>query len=241
MRSMKKKIKIITSWDDGSQLDMTLAELLVKYKIPAVFYVPVKTRDLMDNQIRKLAGTEPNCDFCKKTRGLFEIGAHTLTHPEDLKKLPDEEAVKEIAGSKAGLETIIRSSIDRKYEVVKFAYPSGRFNDRVKEIVKNCGFKEARTTLSGSVEFPSDVFAVRPTVQVHPEKEYDGLSWKEFAEEKLDEVIEVGGRFELWGHSEEIEEYNMWEFLEDFLWYMDKRMKEINYPRKAKLSCYKLK
>ncbi len=224
-----KEIKIITSWDDGDQLDLQLGDLLMKYSIPAVFYVAPEHCQLLATQIRMLSNSGPQgCLTCKDKGGLFEVGAHTLTHPMDLKLLSDSDAMKEIAGSKTALEQITGKSI------TKFCYPRGRFNARIKEIVKGTGLKEARTTKVMNTSFPEDLFETDPSIHVHPDrKEYKGLSWHEMGDVLFNNVLDNGGRFELWGHSWEIEKYNMWEFLEDFLAYMDDKMKEINYPRKV--------
>ena len=235
-----KQVKILFSCDDASADDMVLAELLAKYQIPAVFYIPIKTRDLMDNQIRKLAGTEPNCDWCKKNKGLFEVGAHTMTHPEDMKLLSPEELRYEVEESKKGLEQIT-TSISGRVEIIKFCYPSGRYNEKVKEAVKKAGFKEARTVKPFCVDFPKDPFETHPTIHIHPEKkQYGDRTWKEWAEEKLAEVIMNGGRFEIWCHGWEVELYHQWEFLEDFLIFMDEKMKDINYPRKASIPYFEI-
>ena len=221
------KRKILASVDDGHQLDMTLADLLLRYRIPTIWYIPVEMTDLSNSQIRRLAGIG-TCDFCWKARKLFQIGAHTLTHPQDLKKLSDEEAVKEIAGSKQALENILI-----KKKVDKFCYPRGRFNNRIKEIVKNAGFKQARTTRILNTDFPDDPFEIDPSIHVHPErKEYKDKTWIDWGYLLFDEVIESGGRFEIFMHSWEIEKYNMWGFLEEFLAYMDERMEKIKYIRK---------
>ena len=53
-----KKIIITTSWDDGHRLDLKLKNLLLKYNIPATFYVPIsnKERDCMNStQINEIA------------------------------------------------------------------------------------------------------------------------------------------------------------------------------------------
>ena len=213
------KRKILVSIDDGNQLDLQMADLLLKYKIPTVFYIS-------EGQIEHLSG-QGSCLLCKEMKTLFDFGAHTLNHPEDLKRLDDSEAIMEIAGSKTKLEKII------KRPVTRFAYPSGRFNDRIKEIVKNTGFKEARTTKVLNIEFPKDSFETNPSIHIHPtRKEYNREVWLEVAYRLFDKVIKEGGRFELWGHSAEIERYNQWEFLEEFLGYMDQEMKKINYVRK---------
>ena len=95
-----KKLEILSSWDDGGELDMALADILIKYKIPAVFYIPIKTRDLSDHQVRQLAGTLPNCPICKITSKLFEIGAHTMTHPKEIQLLSDKDILREVVDSK---------------------------------------------------------------------------------------------------------------------------------------------
>ena len=224
-----KEIKIITSWDDGHQLDLQLGDLLLKYNIPAVFYVAPEYSQLLGTQVRMLANSGPEgCLTCKDKGGLFEIGAHTLTHPQDLKLLSDNEATKEIAGSKTSLEQTIGKP------VTKFCYPRGRFDARIKVVVKSCGLIEARTTKVMNTSFPEDPFETDPSIHIYPDrKEYKGLSWHEMADILFNNVLDNGGRFEIWGHSWEIEKYNMWEFLEDFLCYMDDKMEEINYPRKV--------
>lgn len=222
------KRKILASFDDGHQLDLQMAGLLLKHKIPAVFYIAPDFSDLTKRQILRIAGLG-SCDFCKKSRGLFEIGAHTLTHPPDLKRLSDEEAIKEIAGSKKTLERMMGF----KKKVTKFCYPKGKFDERIKGIVKDAGFKEARTVGYLNVKFPEDPYRTDPTIHIHPDKkEYKDKTWMDWGYLLFDEVIKEGGRFELWAHSWEVEKYNQWEFLDEFLWYMDKEMKKINYSRK---------
>lgn len=224
---MEKKIEILASFDDGHKDDSAIAEMALKYNIPTVFYIPGNA-ELREGQIERLAG-HGTCHLCPIMEKLFDIGAHTLTHPQDLKILSREDAVKEIAGSKDWLEKIIGRPVTR------FCYPRGRFNEETKDIVKEAGFKMARTTRVNSIDFSEDPFETNTTVHVHPDrKEYEGKSWLELAYEHLDNVIENGGRFELWGHSWEVSNYNMWEFLDDCFYYMDKRMKEIDYKREIK-------
>lgn len=234
MHRKSSKIRIVFSVDDGSQYDLELADLLLKYNIPAVFYIP-QDCELTEGQIQALSGMG-TCIFCKDRKRLFDIGCHTLTHPQDLKKLTDKELWNEIKGAKDWLEKLIERL------VTKFAYPRGRFDERVKNMVKKAGFKEARTTKVLSIDFPDDPFETNTTIHIHPDrKEYNEKSWNEIGFELFDKVIENGGRFEIWGHGWEIEKYNMWEFVEDFLAYMDDKMKEINYPRKIDIPYYELK
>lgn len=210
-----KKIQIISSWDDGRMQDLRLVELLKKYNIPAIFYIPSKARELDDRQIRDIA-RDP----------LFEIGGHTENHPREMHLLTEKEARCEIGCGKKGIEKIIGKKI------TKFCYPRGRFSDDTKRIVAEEGFQMARTVKGLNTKFAKDPFETNPTIHVHAEHQiYGDRNWHEVAKEKLDEVIANGGRFEIWGHSWEIAKYNQWEFFEDFLWYMDEEMKKINYQR----------
>jgi len=219
----KIKRQVLCSFDDGNQLDLQLADLLLKYEIPSVFYIPANC-DLTKNQIERLARIG-SCSLCPKMRKLFDIGSHSMTHLK-LTELTESQAMKEIAGSKAFLENII------KRPVTRFCYPFGQYNKKIKEMVKAAGYKSARTTRLMSTDFPKDPHETKISICVYPNvTAYRGDTWLEVGYRLFDKVIEKGGRFELYAHSWEIEKYNMWEFLEDFLWYMDEKMKEIKYPR----------
>lgn len=62
-----------------------------------------------------------------------EIGWHTWTHP-DLTKLNDEELEREVTPP---------------FPMNSFAYPYGRFDERVIKAVKKAGFKEAWSVTEG--------------------------------------------------------------------------------------------
>lgn len=222
---MKKKIKILASFDDGLKNDLELAEMLKKYRIPSIFYIPGNC-DLTENQIKYLATGQ--CEKCEKpSEWLFKVGAHTITHPEDLKLLEDNRLSWEIEQSKKELEEITKKEVD------SFCYPGGRFDKRVKDYVWAYGFKEARTTLVMNTDFPTDPYEIKTSIHIHPDrKEYKGKSWIEVGYELLDKVIKEGGYFHIFGHSWEIDKYNQWEFLEDFLSELDDKMMKINYDRK---------
>lgn len=221
------KRKILASITDSSKYYLGIADLLLRYKIPAVFYISPGMSELSDSQIKCLIG-EGHCTFSKDLKELFEIGASTMTYPENLTKLDNEELMKEIAGSKAYLERITGKPI------TKFCYPNGKFDDRVKGKVRLAGFKEARTEALLSAVFPGDLFEINPTIQVHPlKKEYGDRTWIEIGYELFDNVIQSGGRFEIYGNAYEIiEKYNMKEFFEEFLSYIDERLKRVKYERK---------
>jgi peptidoglycan/xylan/chitin deacetylase (PgdA/CDA1 family) len=75
----------------------------------------------------------------------FNIGAHTLTHP-DLTRESPSVAQAQVAGSKAELESRLGHRVD------DFCYPSGRYNAAVVAMVRQAGFRDATTTTFGTFE-----------------------------------------------------------------------------------------
>jgi len=86
--------------------------------------------------------------------GLIEFGSHTINH-SILSLLSEEDAMKEIIGSKKILERHLSNPIDL------FSYPNGTerdFNQRHVEILKTQGFECAVTTIRGRVTGDVDPF-----------------------------------------------------------------------------------
>ena len=84
---------------------------------------------------------------------LFDIGAHTLTHP-DLTLLSDEEARVEISGSRAALETFCGRAVQL------FCYPFGAHDERIRQIAAEAGVSAALAVEDRCLEAREDVFAL---------------------------------------------------------------------------------
>jgi peptidoglycan/xylan/chitin deacetylase (PgdA/CDA1 family) len=82
----------------------------------------------------------------------IQFGAHTLTHP-DLTRLPDERVEAEVCGS----QRIIEDALGVR--AAWFAYPYGRYNARIREIVRH-HFTCACSDSLGLARGKSDVFAI---------------------------------------------------------------------------------
>jgi len=82
----------------------------------------------------------------------IEFGAHTKTH-RDLTKLTESDVKAEMVGSKITLEDILGK------KTTTFAYPYGRFTDRVRQIAKNT-FAAACSTNLGKVSSSSDPYSL---------------------------------------------------------------------------------
>ena len=105
--------------------------------------------------------------------GTVKLGGHTVDHP-DLPSLSD---------------SIVRRQVQRGNEDVAalahaqpsgFAYPYGRFDDRIKQLVKECGVEWACTTKGGYVDATCDRFSLpRMTATDRPD-----LAWTQFKPSK---------------------------------------------------------
>jgi peptidoglycan/xylan/chitin deacetylase (PgdA/CDA1 family) len=136
---------IAVTFDDGYADFFTNAfPLLEKYDIPATVFVcggNVERKSLGNNlpllsweQIRALHHS-----------GLVEIGSHALTH-QNLTQLSQEDATTEISASRAIIGTQCGIS------PCCFAYPRGRFNMAVVQLVEKAGYEAAVTVESHLVQ-----------------------------------------------------------------------------------------
>lgn len=83
----------------------------------------------------------------------IEFGAHTLTHP-DLTQIPIQQAEHEIVESKVKIQDYLC------VEVQVFAYPYGRYNSEVKEIVQN-NFEGACSNKLGKLEIDCNPYVLK--------------------------------------------------------------------------------
>lgn len=239
---MEKRIVVTTSWDDGFQADMRLAELLRSKGITGTFYVPITPycgrRSLDPSQLRTLSAEG------------FEIGAHGFSH-KLLWNLSTEELAKEISPCKPILQEILGA------DVRMFCYPKGRYDLNVVRALKEAGYSGARTVRMLATSGAFDPFEMPTTVQVIPQPRFNYVknvvrsrkletarvcltnmtrlgNWVELGKALFDSVLESGGIWHLYGHSYEIDELCLWTDLEEILNYICKR-KEVMYVPNCEL------
>jgi peptidoglycan/xylan/chitin deacetylase (PgdA/CDA1 family) len=127
---------VLLSFDDGYAGHYEhVYPLLRKYGYPGVFAIytskvgtNVGRSSLTWEQLRAMA-TDP----------LVTIASHSITHPEDLRGLPNERLRREIVESKRILETELGIAIDY------FVYPVGKYDEQVQYWVQLAGYKAALT------------------------------------------------------------------------------------------------
>jgi len=206
-----KKFELITSWDDGSIDDLKLADLLRRYNIPAIFYIPTNNRQLSKRDIVYLSKS-------------FDIGGHTISH-KILRSLHPDQVYCELKDSKEELENLI----GRK--VTSLCYPRGRYDQKIIKIAKGIGYEEARTTKVLNLFKPKNPFEIVTSVHVYNRKEYKGTNWFDMAMDLFNKILEPYNGynyFHLWGHSFELNRYNYWCDLEILLSYINENLQEIS-------------
>ncbi len=127
---------IMLTFDDGygGHYDYVYP-LLKKYGYPAVFSIYTSNVGIDTGrshihwaQLQEIAA-DP----------LVTIAAHSVTHPADLRVLPDDKLEQEVVESKRILEKQLGVPI--RY----FTYPAGKYDRRVAESVKKAGYQAALT------------------------------------------------------------------------------------------------
>jgi len=211
---------ITTSWDDGHFYDLRIAELLDKYQLQGTFYVPIR------NDENFVMNSTSIIEIGKR----YEIGGHTVNH-KYLNNLGDEEAEFEISTCKVVLENLLGK------EIFAFCFPGGKFSKRDIILLKKSGFLFGRTTslfqtslnnnslMNTTLQcFNHDTF----TLNKHCVKRayfYKLIEFrfflaynKNFRKLSSDIISNIQKKedfFHIWGHSWEINQYNLWYELEE--------------------------
>ena len=226
MRFPEGRRKALTfSYDDGVQDDRRLISILDKHGMKGTFNLnsgyyatePGHQRQTKDAVTEMLKGTP------------HEVATHAFSHPF-LGTLPlamiAGEMIKDREALEAQFDTIIRGH----------AYPMGSYNDKVVEVLKNCGIAYARTTVSTEkFDLPTDWLRWNPTC--HHKNPY----LMELAQKFVEKPVPYQSRlFYVWGHSYEFNEThdNNWHVIEEFCDYMGGREDEIWYATNIEIYEY---
>jgi peptidoglycan/xylan/chitin deacetylase (PgdA/CDA1 family) len=133
---------VAVTFDDGYQSVVTRAlPILRALAIPATLFLGTGNLNrpppaLRDDDVRRLRD------------GGFEIGSHTVTHP-DLRRLDDAALGRELVASRAHLEDLTGAA------VTGFAYPYGFHDPRVVRAVRDAGYRYACTTRQHRFNLPT--------------------------------------------------------------------------------------
>lgn len=219
------------SWDDGHPSDLRLAELLDRHGFPGTFYVPLRNVEglpVLDAPgLRELAQR-------------MELGSHTLDHVY-ADRVPLPQWQQQVVTGKRALEDVLGQAVEG------FCYPGGRLPRGGEAIVREAGFRYARSCVNLCSGWPDRAFALPTTLQCYPHTrgvllrnalrqpprwqrlQTLALLWpaEDLAQRlcgALDRVCEGGGVFHLWGHAWELDALGLWPLLDRFLAYAAERV-----------------
>ncbi|HEY9847457.1 MAG TPA: polysaccharide deacetylase family protein, partial [Candidatus Caenarcaniphilales bacterium] len=127
---------ILLTFDDGYGGHYEYVyPLLRQYGYPAVF--SIYTAKIGDNAGRSHVSWKQLQQMA--TDPLVTISAHSVTHPADLRILPNDQLQKEVVESKKRLEA------ELKIPIRYFTYPEGKYDARVAKKVREGGYLAALT------------------------------------------------------------------------------------------------
>ncbi len=127
---------ILLTFDDGyaGQYEFVYT-LLKKYRYPGMFSIYT---DKLDKKLGRPGITWPQLKEMAADP-LITISAHSVTHPKDVSKLPDDKLRYEIEQSKKVLEERLG------VEIHVFTYPEGNYDARVIKFIQAAGYWGAFT------------------------------------------------------------------------------------------------
>ncbi|MDO4940502.1 MAG: polysaccharide deacetylase family protein [Erysipelotrichaceae bacterium] len=204
------KAKAFTlSYDDGVVQDKRLIEIFDRYNAKCTFNLNygvlghkqiIKGPDQKEVDISKFDKEE-----VKEIYKNHEVGGHGLYH-SSLISIGTPYAMHEIIEDKVNLEKLIDK------QVKMFAYPFGHYNEKVVSLLKDAGYKGARTVESThSFDIPKDFLILNPTCH-HNDPELMKLA-KDFVEKP----IFIPSLFYLWGHGYEFDHDGNYDVIENLL------------------------
>ncbi len=152
----KKRIPpktIAITIDDGYKDNYTYAyPILEKYNLPATVF-------LIANEVGNKVGLGDKLTWeevlLMQDSGLITFGSHTLSHHTLVDIKSEGELRREIFDSKVMLEEKLKRPVNT------FCYPVGAFNAKVKNLVKEAGYKVGVAVSPGRAFPNDDVFALK--------------------------------------------------------------------------------
>lgn len=217
------KTKAVTfSYDDGRVQDRIIVEIFNRYRIKATFNL---NSGMLSN-----SDTYVNLDEIKELYQGHEVASHSLSHPH-FENLLTGGAAYQIVTDRNHLENILNKPVQG------FAFPYGFVEeDNTYEMLKSCGIRYARTTISThNFGLPDNPLCWNPTCH-HSDK-----ALKEIIQRFLspDDIVHPW-RIKLkllyiWGHSYEFD--NRWQELENICAMLSQR-RDVWYATNSEIIDY---
>jgi len=152
------KKSFVVTFDDGYEDNFINAfPILKKYNFKATIYlVPNQSINHWEEKNTSVLSNLLNNEqiLQMQNTGLIEFGSHTLSHV-NLSTINDEQLLIELKKSKEEIEKITRK------ECEAFAYPYGKFDDKIIQAVEEIGYKNATVVKRGLFEKNDNPFIIK--------------------------------------------------------------------------------
>lgn len=156
---------VVITFDDNYQGFYDNAwPILKRYNFPAAMFVHTGFVGRQDGAYPKMTW-ETLQELVKDP--LFTVGGHTISHPDDLSKLPIAQQEKELTESKRELEERLGVKVDF------FAYPNGKYDETTAELTKAAGYKMAFTIDNGLAEESPGIFKINRYVHTRLKRAWE--------------------------------------------------------------------
>ena len=195
---MGKKTAVLTTWDDGTEWDLRMAEISNRLGIYPTFFLNKNSAVMKSLDKLEALGAE--------------IGSHCYNHCF-LFQIPPQQAYDECAAMRQLLEARLG------HPVISFSYPNGYSaaydaeGDYVLRAVRNAGYWSGRTTSPGSeiVDSIAEPMAFKTAGFFGEDKRGVEGEWKAVRAKE-------GGIFHMWGHAHQLGKTDeQWKKVEEYL------------------------
>ena len=225
-----KEKAVTLSYDDGVRQDKKLIEIMLKHGLKGTFNINSGFFDKEFNGQTTGRMTKEEALSLYVNSGM-EVACHGYKHLP-LLNLDLSVVNNEIATDRKELEKLFGKIIKG------MAYSFGHYSDDIANVLKTCGIKYSRTTVSTeSFSIPND-WLKAPATCHHKNPKLMDLA-KEFVsiEQNPYSLQKEPLLFSLWGHSYEFDRDDNWKVIEEFAEYIGGR-KDVWYATNGEIYDY---
>lgn len=148
---------VLITFDDGYKNLLEIVPIIKKYNIKPIVFVLSDSKKANRKELDNKSPLLSIKDIKYLHANGFTIGSHSATHA-DLTKINNDQLVEEITKSKKQLEKDLGLKIDY------LAYPKGKYNKQIINMVKKAGYKAAFSIEPGNVNIVNNKFILPRTI-----------------------------------------------------------------------------